>query len=123
MKVVGSYLEVRSLYLDSSLFNGAEEANIEKREKRCQYLPSMDDETGLTDFRDQILVGSVLPLTLCYNLRKVSEASPKDIEDLASVGRMSNMCPYFASRRAIPQAEVGTLGICLIFMLNLYIHS
>ena len=35
------------------------------------------------------------------------QASPKDIEDLAIAGRLSNVCPYFGSRRAIPQAEVS----------------
>ena len=35
-----------------------------------------------------------------------SQASAKDIEELAEVGRMTQTCPYFGSRRAIPQAEV-----------------
>ena len=35
-----------------------------------------------------------------------SQASPKDIEDLAAAGRLAHTCPYFGSRRAIPQAEV-----------------
>jgi chromosome transmission fidelity protein 1 len=34
------------------------------------------------------------------------QASPKDIEDLAAAGRLAGTCPYFGSRRAIPQAEV-----------------
>jgi len=42
----------------------------------------------MIDLRDQIL------------------AVPKDIEDLAETGRLADTCPYFGSRRAIPQAEV-----------------
>lgn len=38
-----------------------------------------------------------------------SQASAKDIEELAEVGRMTQTCPYFGSRRAIPQAEVCVL--------------
>lgn len=50
----------------------------------------------MIDFRDQIL------------------ASPKDIEDLAEAGRLVNTCPYFASRKAIPQAELVTLPYNLL---------
>ncbi|KAK7056977.1 ATP-dependent DNA helicase chl1 [Paramarasmius palmivorus] len=70
----------------------------EKGDRRCQFLPSMEEEYIINDFKDQIL------------------ASPKDIEDLASAGRMSNVCPYFGSRKAIPQAEKSSreaLGIDL----------
>lgn len=34
------------------------------------------------------------------------QASPKDIEDLAIAGRNAQTCPYYGSRKAIPQAEV-----------------
>lgn len=50
----------------------------------------------MIDFRDQIL------------------ASPKDIEDLAEAGRLANTCPYFASRKAISQAELVTLPYNLL---------
>ncbi|KAH7904949.1 DNA repair helicase [Hygrophoropsis aurantiaca] len=63
-----------------------------KTEKRCQYLPPMGEELRMIDFRDQIL------------------ASPKDIEDLANAGRNAQTCPYYGSRKAIPQAEVGRDG-------------
>ncbi|KAJ6584730.1 helicase C-terminal domain-containing protein [Mycena capillaripes] len=69
------------------LDEGCRELLGEKRDKRCQYLPPIGEDTRMLDLRDQIL------------------ASPKDIEDLASVGRLANTCPYFGSRRAIPQAE------------------
>ncbi|KAH9480540.1 ATP-dependent DNA helicase CHL1 [Psilocybe cubensis] len=68
----------------------------EKEGKRCQYLPPIGEEHRMLDFRDQIL------------------ASPKDIEDLAEAGRLAHTCPYFGSRRAIPQAELVTLPYNLL---------
>ncbi|KAF6757547.1 helicase C-terminal domain-containing protein [Ephemerocybe angulata] len=68
----------------------------EKAGKRCQYLPPPGEEVAMIDFRDQIL------------------ASPKDIEDLAEAGRLSNICPYFGSRKAISQAELVTLPYNLL---------
>ncbi|KAF9026117.1 DNA repair helicase [Hymenopellis radicata] len=68
----------------------------QKGDNRCQYLPTLDDEGRIHDFRDQIL------------------AAPKDIEELATAGSMSNICPYFGSRRAIPQAELVTLPYNLL---------
>ncbi|TFK40687.1 helicase C-terminal domain-containing protein [Crucibulum laeve] len=72
----------------------------EKGEKRCQYLPPIGEEARMLDFRDQIL------------------ASPKDIEELADAGRMAHICPYFGSRRAIPQAELVTLPYNLLLQKN-----
>ncbi|KAF8195495.1 helicase C-terminal domain-containing protein [Pholiota molesta] len=68
----------------------------EKEGKRCEYLPPIGEEERMFDFRDQIL------------------ASPKDIEDLALAGRLAHTCPYFGSRRAIPQAELVTLPYNLL---------
>ncbi|KAJ8080392.1 ATP-dependent DNA helicase chl1 [Marasmius tenuissimus] len=68
----------------------------EKSERRCSHLPLAVDDHLMNDFRDEIL------------------ATPKDIEDLAAAGRLSNICPYFASRRAIPQAELVTLPYNLL---------
>ncbi|KAJ3553369.1 hypothetical protein NM688_g3650 [Phlebia brevispora] len=59
-----------------------------KGDKRCTYLPPVDDELRMLDFRDQVL------------------AVPKDIEELVEVGESSHICPYFGSRRAIAQAQV-----------------
>ncbi|KAG7088245.1 hypothetical protein E1B28_012259 [Marasmius oreades] len=64
--------------------------------RRCPHLPSVMDDHLMNEFRDQIL------------------ASPKDIEDLANAGRLSNVCPYFGSRRAIRQAELVTLPYNLL---------
>jgi chromosome transmission fidelity protein 1 len=61
----------------------------------------MGEEGRLHDFRDQIL------------------ASPKDIEDLVTAGHSAHTCPYFASRAAIPQAEVrGLRSICDLLILS-----
>ncbi|KAG1776173.1 helicase C-terminal domain-containing protein [Suillus placidus] len=68
----------------------------EKQNKRCQYLPPVGDDTRMLDLRDQIL------------------ASPKDIEDLATAGKNTQTCPYYGSRRAIPQAELVTLPYNLL---------
>ncbi|KAH7918788.1 DNA repair helicase [Leucogyrophana mollusca] len=67
-----------------------------KSAKRCQYLPPIGEELPMIDFRDQIL------------------ASPKDIEDLATAGRNAQTCPYYGSRKAIPQAELVTLPYNLL---------
>lgn len=64
--------------------------------KRCPYLPTQEEEYKMIDFRDEIL------------------ASPKDIEDLAEAGRIANTCPYFGSRKAIPQAQLVTLPYNLL---------
>ncbi|KAK2459645.1 hypothetical protein APHAL10511_008290 [Amanita phalloides] len=72
----------------------------ESDEKRCPYLPPIGDEERMLDFRDEIL------------------ATPKDIEDLAEAGRMTTVCPYFGSRRAIPQAELVTLPYNLLLQRN-----
>ncbi|KAF8133448.1 DNA repair helicase [Boletus edulis] len=66
------------------------------KERRCPYLPPPEDHVRLIDLRDQIL------------------ASPKDIEDLAIAGRNTQTCPYYGSRRAIPQAELVTLPYNLL---------
>jgi chromosome transmission fidelity protein 1 len=65
-------------------------------EKKCQYIPSKDDESLVLDFRDHAL------------------ASIRDIEDLASVGRKLGVCPYYASRPAVTPAEMVTLPYPLL---------
>lgn len=65
-------------------------------DKKCQYLPSKDDESLVLDFRDHAL------------------ASIRDIEDLAGVGRKLGICPYYASRPAVTPAEMVTLPYPLL---------
>ncbi|KAI1785288.1 DNA repair helicase [Ganoderma leucocontextum] len=68
----------------------------EKGKKRCPHLPPADEETRMLDLRDQIL------------------ATPKDIEELSSIGQAADTCPYFGSRRAIPQAQLVLLPYNLL---------
>lgn len=65
-------------------------------EKKCQYLPTKDDESLVLDFKDHAL------------------ASIRDIEDLADVGRKLAICPYYASRPAVTPAEMVTLPYPLL---------
>jgi chromosome transmission fidelity protein 1 len=65
-------------------------------DKKCQYIPSKDDESLVLDFRDHAL------------------ASIRDIEDLAGVGRKLGICPYYASRPAVTPAEMVTLPYPLL---------
>ena len=62
--------------------------SLEKGKKRCPHLPPPEEETRMLDLRDHIL------------------ATPRDIEDLVDLGRELGTCPYYGSRRAIPQAQV-----------------
>lgn len=62
--------------------------SLEKGKKRCPHLPPPEEETRMLDLRDHIL------------------ATPRDIEDLLELGKELGTCPYYGSRRAIPQAQV-----------------
>ncbi|KAG8766750.1 ATP-dependent DNA helicase chl1 [Ceratobasidium sp. 428] len=68
----------------------------EKEGKRCSHLPPIGEEAKMLDMRDHIL------------------ATPKDIEDLETLGRQTSTCPYYGSRRAIKQAELVTLPYNLL---------
>ncbi|KAI0333315.1 DNA repair helicase [Cubamyces sp. BRFM 1775] len=68
----------------------------EKGKRRCPHLPTVEEETKMLDLRDQIL------------------AVPKDIEDLFATGQAADTCPYFGSRRAIPQAQLVLLPYNLL---------
>ncbi|KZT03940.1 DNA repair helicase [Laetiporus sulphureus 93-53] len=68
----------------------------EKGNRRCPYLPPPEEDSHMLDLRDQIL------------------ATPKDIEDLLVTGHNAETCPYFGSRRAIPQAQLVLLPYNLL---------
>ncbi|ORX33827.1 hypothetical protein BD324DRAFT_643783 [Kockovaella imperatae] len=63
---------------------------------RCEYLPSKDQEHLMLDARDSVL------------------ATVKDIEDLVVAGKQSHVCPYYATRRAVKQAQIVTLPYNLL---------
>ncbi|RPA73019.1 DNA repair helicase [Ascobolus immersus RN42] len=65
-------------------------------EKRCQFLPTKDEQHLYNDFRDHAL------------------ATIKDIEDLAELGKSMKVCPYYASRQTIRPTEVITLPYQLL---------
>lgn len=64
--------------------------------KRCGFLPNKDTQPLVTSFRDHAL------------------ARPRDIEDLAELGKKLQICPYYASRAAIKPAEIVTLPYPLL---------
>ncbi|KAI9816568.1 MAG: ATP-dependent DNA helicase chl1 [Pycnora praestabilis] len=66
------------------------------REKKCQYLPTKENEALVNDFRDHTL------------------ANIRDIEDLGALGKKLGICPYYASRRAIHSSEIITLPYPLL---------
>ncbi|KAF8579814.1 DNA repair helicase [Ramaria rubella] len=80
----------------TDLDEGCRELLNEKKGKRCPHLPPPDEEHKMLEFRDHVL------------------ATPKDIEELVTIGKELNTCPYFGSRRAIPQAQLVTLPYNLL---------
>lgn len=71
-------------------WDGKRLIKLEKGKNRCPFLPPPEEDIQMQDMRDHIL------------------AMPRDIEDLAQLGRDAKVCPYYGSRRAIKQAEVSS---------------
>jgi chromosome transmission fidelity protein 1 len=67
-----------------------------KTKEKCPFMPSADNLKQTHEFRDTVL------------------ATIPDIEDLHRVGKELQVCPYYASRTAIPSAEVITLPYPLL---------
>lgn len=59
---------------------------------RCTFLPPKEREEDILSFRDRIL------------------ATPRDIEDIVLLGKEIHVCPYYATRRGVKQAEVSGYG-------------
>ncbi|PVF94648.1 DNA repair helicase [Serendipita vermifera] len=78
------------------LDEGCRELMNEKGKKRCPFLPPAGEDIPMQELRDRIL------------------ATPRDIEDLAQLGREMKTCPYYGSRRAIRQAELVVLPYNLL---------
>ena len=73
-------------------------------EKRCKFYPKIEEQTKLLEFRDHAL------------------ASIRNVEDLEELGKNLNVCPYYGSRRAIKQSEVGC-KICMFqYLTELDMH-
>lgn len=67
-----------------------------KGEKKCSFMPNQENATQTRQFRDNVM--ATLP----------------DIEDMHQIGKEMQICPYYASRTAIPGAEVITLPYPLL---------
>lgn len=67
-----------------------------KSGKKCEFVPKEDLLSQTHDFRDTAL------------------ATIPDIEDLHKLGKSLAVCPYYASRTAIPGAEIITLPYPLL---------
>lgn len=67
-----------------------------KTKDKCQFVPNADNLNLTHQFRDNAL--ATLP----------------DIEDLFELGKKLQVCPYYASRTAVPGAEVITLPYPLL---------
>lgn len=55
---------------------------------KCPFLPNKENKSLVTQFRD-------------HAISKI-----RDIEDLGQLGKQMGICPYYASRAAIPESEV-----------------
>ncbi|TLD33371.1 hypothetical protein PspLS_01184 [Pyricularia sp. CBS 133598] len=64
--------------------------------KRCPYVPNQDNLSETHQFRDASL------------------ATIPDIEDAHKLGKLLHVCPYYATRTAIPGAEIVTLPYPLL---------
>ncbi|KAI0104263.1 helicase C-terminal domain-containing protein [Nemania sp. FL0031] len=80
----------------SAINDRCSELQQSKSKDKCQFLPSTNNLGQTHQFRDNVL--ATLP----------------DIEDLHSLGKNFQVCPYYASRTAIPGAEVITLPYPLL---------
>lgn len=67
-----------------------------KSSKRCAFVPKEELLSQTHEFRDTTL------------------ANVPDIEDLHQLGKSLNVCPYYASRTALPSAEIVTLPYPLL---------
>lgn len=67
-----------------------------KSSSKCQFVPNADNLNQTHQFRDGAL--AILP----------------DIEDLYELGKKLAVCPYYASRTAVPGAEIITLPYPLL---------
>ena len=67
-----------------------------KTGRKCPFVPGADNLARTHEFRDSVL------------------ASVPDIEDLFHLGKKMQVCPYYASRTAIPAAEIVTLPYPLL---------
>ncbi|KAH8645803.1 helicase C-terminal domain-containing protein [Xylariales sp. PMI_506] len=80
----------------SAINDRCTELQQSKSKSKCQFVPNPDNLSQTHQFRDNTL--ATLP----------------DIEDLFDLGKKLSVCPYYASRTAIPGAEIITLPYPLL---------
>lgn len=80
----------------SAINDRCAELQQNKEGARCKYIPSSETLPQTHQFRDTAL--ATLP----------------DIEDLHALGKSLAVCPYYASRTAIPASEIVTLPYPLL---------
>ncbi|KAK3314292.1 helicase C-terminal domain-containing protein [Apodospora peruviana] len=80
----------------SAINDRCTELQQSKSTQKCAFMPSADNLKMTHQFRDTVL------------------ATVPDIEDMYHVGKQLQVCPYYASRTAIPGAEVVTLPYPLL---------
>lgn len=80
----------------SAINDRCSELQQPKSKDRCPYVPNADNLAQTHQFRDTAL--ATLP----------------DIEDMHQIGKTLQVCPYYASRTAIPGAEIVTLPYPLL---------
>lgn len=61
------------------------------KENRCCFLPTKENQTLVSDFRDHTL------------------AKIQDIEDLGTIGKEIGICPYYATRQTIKPSEASKI--------------
>ncbi|KAK3368016.1 helicase C-terminal domain-containing protein [Podospora didyma] len=71
-------------------------SELQQSTTKCAFMPSADNLKQTHQFRDEAL--AIVP----------------DIEDMYRIGKQLQICPYYASRKAIPAAEVITLPYPLL---------
>ena len=80
----------------SAINDRCTELQQSKSKEKCPFMPSAENLKQTHEFRDAAL------------------ATIPDIEDLHRIGKDLQVCPYYASRTAIPGAEVITLPYPLL---------
>ncbi|KAL1837797.1 hypothetical protein VTJ49DRAFT_3384 [Mycothermus thermophilus] len=80
----------------SAINDRCTELQQSKSKDRCPYMPTAENLKQTHEFRDAAL------------------ATIPDIEDLHRIGKELQVCPYYASRTAIPAAEIVTLPYQLL---------
>ncbi|KAK0625169.1 helicase C-terminal domain-containing protein [Bombardia bombarda] len=80
----------------SAINDRCTELQQSKSKTKCSFMPNADTLKQTHQFRDTVL------------------ATVPDIEDMYRIGKQLQTCPYYASRTAIPGAEVITLPYPLL---------